>query len=72
MLWILRRWRSPATETLLNVLAVFLTFFLVGLWHGQTFAFIFFGFLLGLGVSVTKLYQSNDELDGSRTIRGVR
>lgn len=57
MLWILRRWRSPATETLLNVLAVFLTFFLVGLWHGQTFAFIFFGFLLGLGVSVTKLYQ---------------
>jgi D-alanyl-lipoteichoic acid acyltransferase DltB (MBOAT superfamily) len=57
MLWTVRRWRSPATEPLLNVLAFFLTFFLVGLWHGQTSAFIFFGLLLGLGVSVTKLYQ---------------
>jgi len=57
VLWILRRWRSPAAEMLLSVLAIFLTFFLVGLWHGQTFAFIFFGLLLGLGVSVTKLYQ---------------
>ena len=57
VLWTLRRWRSPATEALLNVLAFFLTFFLVGLWHGQTSSFMFFGLLLGLGVSVTKLYQ---------------
>jgi D-alanyl-lipoteichoic acid acyltransferase DltB (MBOAT superfamily) len=57
MLWTLHRWRATATETLLNVLAFFLTFFLVGLWHGQTSSFIFFGLLLGLGVSVTKLYQ---------------
>ena len=69
--WTLRRWRSPATEALLNVFAFFLTFFLVGLWHGQTSSFMFFGLLLGLGVSVTKLYQVlMIELDGPRTIYG--
>jgi D-alanyl-lipoteichoic acid acyltransferase DltB (MBOAT superfamily) len=53
----MRRWPSPAAEPFLGVLAFFVTFFLVGVWHGQTSAFVFFGFLQGLGVSVTKLYQ---------------
>ena len=57
MLGSIRSWPSRALEPLLNVFALFVTFFLVGLWHGQTSSFIFFGLLLGLGVSLTKLYQ---------------
>jgi alginate O-acetyltransferase complex protein AlgI len=57
MLKSIRRWPSPATEPFLSVFALFVTFLLVGVWHGQTSAFLFFGVLLGLGVSVTKLYQ---------------
>lgn len=57
MLRSIRRWPSPAVEPFLAVISYFVTFFLVGVWHGQTSVFIFFGVLLGLGVSVTKLYQ---------------
>jgi len=53
----IRRWPSRAIEPFLTVFALFVTFLLVGLWHGQTSAFLFLGALLGLGVSVTKLYQ---------------
>lgn len=53
----MRRWPSRAAEPFLGVFAYFVTFFLVGLWHGQTSAFIFFGVLQGLGVSLTKLHQ---------------
>ena len=53
----MRRWPSRTVEPFLGVFAFFVTFFLVGLWHGQTSAFIFFGVLQGLGVSLTKLYQ---------------
>jgi hypothetical protein len=48
---------SPALEPYLGVAAYFLTFFLVGLWHGQTSEFVFFGFLQGGGVAANKLYQ---------------
>jgi D-alanyl-lipoteichoic acid acyltransferase DltB (MBOAT superfamily) len=58
MLASMRRWPSPAIEPFLNIFALFVTFLLVGVWHGQTSAFIFFGFLLGLGVSFTKAYQA--------------
>jgi D-alanyl-lipoteichoic acid acyltransferase DltB (MBOAT superfamily) len=57
MLKSIRRWPSPAIEPFLNVSTLFVTFLLVGVWHGQTSAFVFFGVLLGLGVSLTKLYQ---------------
>ena len=57
MLASLRRWPSPSIEPFLNVFAYFVTFFLVGLWHGQTSMFICFGILLGLGMSLTKLFQ---------------
>lgn len=40
-----------------GVIAFFVTFFLVGAWHGQTSAFLFFGVLQGLGVSINKLYE---------------
>ncbi len=53
----MRRWPSPAVAPFLGVFAFFVTFFLIGVWHGQTSVFIFFGVLQGLGVSITKLYQ---------------
>lgn len=46
-------WLAPY----LGVFAFFFTFFLIGLWHGQTAVFALYGFLLGLGVSGNKLYQ---------------
>ena len=54
---LMRRYSSPDIEPFLGVFAFFVTFFLVGVWHGQTSVFIFFGVLQGLGVSVAKLYQ---------------
>jgi D-alanyl-lipoteichoic acid acyltransferase DltB (MBOAT superfamily) len=53
----MRRYPSETIEPLIGVAAFFLTFFLIGLWHGQTSEFIFFGFLLGMGISVNKLFQ---------------
>jgi hypothetical protein len=38
---------------------MFVTFFLVGAWHGQTSSFLFYGVLQGLGVSVNSLYQTS-------------
>lgn len=54
---LMRRYSGPSIAPFLGVVAFFVTFFLVGVWHGQTSVFIFFGVLQGLGVSVTKLYQ---------------
>ena len=53
----MERFQSPAIEPFLGVFAFFVTFFLVGAWHGQTSEFLFFGVLLGLGISLNKLYQ---------------
>jgi len=53
----MRRYRQPGLEPFLGVFAFFVTFFLVGVWHGQTSEFIFFGVLTGGGVSGAKLYQ---------------
>ena len=52
-----RRFPSPRLEPLFAVLAFFVTFFLVGLWHGRTSEFVVFGFLQGFGVAANKLYQ---------------
>jgi D-alanyl-lipoteichoic acid acyltransferase DltB (MBOAT superfamily) len=53
----MRRYPSERLASVWAVGAFFVTFFLIGLWHGQTSVFLFFGFLQGLGVSVNKLYQ---------------
>jgi alginate O-acetyltransferase complex protein AlgI len=54
---LMRRFRSPSVEPLLGVVAFFVTFFLIGVWHGQTSEFIFYGALQGLGVSGNKLFS---------------
>ncbi len=48
---------TPALAPYIAVGAFFVTFFLVGLWHGQTSEFLFFGFLQGGGVAANQLYQ---------------
>jgi alginate O-acetyltransferase complex protein AlgI len=54
---LMRRFPERSIEPFLGAAAYFFTFFLVGVWHGQTSVFLFFGFLQGLGVAVNKLFQ---------------
>jgi len=54
----MRRVSSPALETFLAVPALFVTFFLIGVWHGQTSEFLVFGLLTGFGIAVNQLYQT--------------
>lgn len=53
----MRRFQGRSTEPFVGVFAFFVTFFLIGLWHGPTSEFLFFGVLQGAGVSGTKLFQ---------------
>jgi D-alanyl-lipoteichoic acid acyltransferase DltB (MBOAT superfamily) len=54
---LMRRFPSRGLEPLFATLAFFVTFFLIGVWHGRTTAFLFFGVLQGGGVAVNKAYQ---------------
>jgi D-alanyl-lipoteichoic acid acyltransferase DltB (MBOAT superfamily) len=57
LLLLMRRYPAASLAPVWGVSAYFVTFFLVGAWHGQTSSFLFFGVLQGLGVSVNKLYE---------------
>ncbi len=54
---LMRAFPSEALEPYFGLLAYFVTFFLVGAWHGQSADFLFLGVLYGAGTSVNKLYQ---------------
>jgi D-alanyl-lipoteichoic acid acyltransferase DltB (MBOAT superfamily) len=54
---LMRRITSIALEPLLGVFCFFVTFFLVGIWHGRTSEFVIFGVLQGGGVAINKLWQ---------------
>ncbi|OGX53303.1 MAG: hypothetical protein A2267_02740 [Omnitrophica WOR_2 bacterium RIFOXYA12_FULL_38_10] len=49
---------SPKLFNLFGIIAYFITFFIVGLWHGSTFSSVIYGLLLGTGVSLNKLYDN--------------
>ncbi|HYZ20896.1 MAG TPA: MBOAT family O-acyltransferase [Rhodopila sp.] len=53
----LRRGRRVRSKQYPGIIALFVTFFLVGAWHGQTTEFLFFGLLQGAGVAGNRLYQ---------------
>lgn len=57
MLFCMRRIPAPNLAPYISIVAYFATFFLVGLWHGPTTEFLFFGLLQGGGVAANKLYQ---------------
>lgn len=53
----MRRSRNARGQQYPSVAAFFVTFFLVGAWHGPTSEFLFFGVLQGGGVAANRLYQ---------------
>ena len=57
LLALMQRISSAALEPFLGVFCFFVTFFLIGVWHGRTSEFMFFGVLTGAGMSVNKLWQ---------------
>jgi D-alanyl-lipoteichoic acid acyltransferase DltB (MBOAT superfamily) len=54
---LMRRIPSLGMQPILGVFCYFVTFFLIGVWHGRTSEFILFGVLTGGGMSVNKLWQ---------------
>jgi len=54
---LMRRNDSRKMEPYIAVFCFFVTFFLVGVWHGRTSEFLVFGVLVGAGVSINKLWQ---------------
>jgi alginate O-acetyltransferase complex protein AlgI len=57
LLALMRRVSSPAMHPFLGVFCFFVTFFLIGVWHGRTSEFVVFGVLQGAGVAINKLWQ---------------
>jgi D-alanyl-lipoteichoic acid acyltransferase DltB (MBOAT superfamily) len=57
LLALMRRIPSLSMQPFLGVFCFFVTFFLIGVWHGRTTEFIFFGLLTGGGMSINKLWQ---------------
>jgi D-alanyl-lipoteichoic acid acyltransferase DltB (MBOAT superfamily) len=54
---LMTRFRQPALMPYLGVTAFFVTFLIMGLWHGTTAIFIIYGLLMGAGASITRLWQ---------------
>jgi D-alanyl-lipoteichoic acid acyltransferase DltB (MBOAT superfamily) len=54
---LVRKWDNPKFIPYHSVTAYCLTFFLLGIWHGATAIFVVYGALLGLGVSMNKLFD---------------
>jgi len=57
LVFLMRRIPSVTLEPLLGVFCFFVTFFLIGVWHGRTSEFLVFGLLQGGGVAINKLWQ---------------
>jgi hypothetical protein len=52
------RWGASATAPYLAVIAFFLTFLVLGAWHGASSEYLLSGVFFGLGVSLNQLYQT--------------
>lgn len=51
------RWPKKNKAALIGSIAFFVTFMLMGIWHGTTWVYVVYGAMLGLGVVVNKQYQ---------------
>ncbi len=51
------RIESPALSPYLGVIAFFVTFLIMGMWHGTTSVFLVYGLLLGAAASANKFWQ---------------
>lgn len=54
---LMHRTGNPRLINLIGVAAFFVTFLVMGLWHGTTGVFLVYGLFLSFGVSLNKLYQ---------------
>jgi len=57
MTTMMRRVRNPKLLPYASALALFVTFFLIGAWHGRSSKFLFFGLLNGFGVAANQAYR---------------
>jgi D-alanyl-lipoteichoic acid acyltransferase DltB (MBOAT superfamily) len=57
LLALMRRISSTVLQPFLGIFCFFVTFFLIGIWHGRTSEFVIFGVLQGGGVAINKLWQ---------------
>jgi alginate O-acetyltransferase complex protein AlgI len=57
MLFLVRLFPSPGATAYVGVWCFFVTFLLMGIWHGSTAVFVIYGLLMGLGASINKLWQ---------------
>jgi D-alanyl-lipoteichoic acid acyltransferase DltB (MBOAT superfamily) len=48
---------APALTAYLGVVAFFITFLVMGVWHGTTAIFVIYGLLMGAGASINKIWQ---------------
>jgi alginate O-acetyltransferase complex protein AlgI len=48
---------APIWLPYLGVIAFFVTFFVMGVWHGSTGVFVIYGLVMGAGASLNKLWQ---------------
>jgi alginate O-acetyltransferase complex protein AlgI len=48
---------APGWLPYLGVIAFFVTFFVMGVWHGSTGVFMIYGLVMGAGASLNKLWQ---------------
>ena len=76
MMRLMNRFPSRSSEAAIVVFALFVTFFLVGAWHGQTMTFLFFGVLQGVRrCCQPSLSNRHDEAAGkaalSRALREI-
>jgi len=51
------RFQSPVLLPYFGVFAFFVTFLVMGIWHGTTLVFVIYGFLMGAGASINKVWQ---------------
>lgn len=54
---LMMRWPSRELTAYLGVFAFFVTFLIMGIWHGSTLVFVIYGLLMGAGASGNKLWQ---------------
>jgi alginate O-acetyltransferase complex protein AlgI len=54
---LVKRWSSPTLGAYFGSFTFFVTFFVMGIWHGTTLPFLIYGLFLGFGVSVNKFFQ---------------
>jgi D-alanyl-lipoteichoic acid acyltransferase DltB (MBOAT superfamily) len=51
------RYGTARAMPALGVIAFFVSFFVMGVWHGSTLVFVIYGLVMGAGVSITKVWQ---------------